>query len=120
MFTAVEAPNGIVESDWQPTPALASLADDLRLLGDPRRLTLVALLAKQERCVCEFQDLLNWPQNLISHHLGALRRAGFVATRRQAQWIYYSLVPDRLARVGSLLGSLVESQPLPVVTCCPS
>lgn len=111
---ATELP--LVVSDdlaWEPSGQVAELAALLRVLGDPRRLTLVALLARQERCVCEFQDVLGWPQNLVSHHLGQLRRAGLVRTRRDGQWIYYSLVPDRLEGLRGQLGDLIPAR-LPV------
>ena len=63
--------------------------------------------------MCEFEELLGWPQNLISHHLGVLRRAGLVAARRDAQWVYYSLVPDRFGRVRRLISELLGTGDLP-------
>lgn len=101
------------ELAWEPSGRVAELSALLRVLGDPRRLTLVALLAQQERCVCEFQDLLGWPQNLISHHLGQLRRAGLARSRRDGQWIYYSLVPERLDATRGLLGDVLGTGALP-------
>lgn len=98
---------------WQPSEAVAELAERLRVVGDPRRLALVALLAQQERCVCEFEELLGWPQNLISHHLGALRRAKLVATRRDAQWVYYSLRPEAFESLRSPLRELLGIDELP-------
>jgi len=100
-------------SAWQPSPDLTDLASAFRLLGDPRRLALLHLLTSRERCVCEFEELLGWPQNLISHHLGILRRAGLVAARRDAQWVYYSLVPDRFERVRRLIAELLGTGDLP-------
>jgi ArsR family transcriptional regulator len=98
---------------WVPPRRVAELAGALRLLADPRRLVLVHLLAARERCVCEFEDLLGWPQNLISHHLGALRRAGLVSTRREGHWVYYSLVPARLARTREQLAEALGPEELP-------
>ena len=98
---------------WQLSPEIDALATLLRLLGDPRRLILVHLLASSERCVCEFEDLLGWPQNLISHHLGVLRRAGLVTARRDAQWVYYSLVPETFDRTRQLLGEVLGPGELP-------
>lgn len=98
---------------WQPSAEVTELSEWLRVIGDPRRLTLVRLLAQRERCVCEFGDLLGWPQNLISHHLGTLRRAGLTLARRDAQWVYYSLKPEAFARLGALLGEIVGTDELP-------
>ena len=63
--------------------------------------------------MCEFQESLGWPQNLISHHLGALRRAGLVQARRDAQWVYYSLVPEGYARARRLVGDTLGPTRLP-------
>jgi ArsR family transcriptional regulator len=71
------------------------------------------LLTSSERCVGEFEGLLGWPQNLISHHLGVLRRAGLVAARRDAQWVYYSLVPDTFNRLRHVVGKVLETGELP-------
>jgi DNA-binding transcriptional ArsR family regulator len=98
---------------WQPDPELEAAAALFRVLGDPRRLELLRLLATAERCVCEFEEALGWPQNLISHHLGALRRAGLVQARRDAQWVYYSLVPDGFARARRLVGDALGPARLP-------
>ncbi|HEY1295509.1 MAG TPA: metalloregulator ArsR/SmtB family transcription factor [Chloroflexota bacterium] len=98
---------------WQPDPELEAAAALFRVLGDPRRLELLRLLALAERCVCEFQESLGWPQNLISHHLGALRRAGLVQARRDAQWVYYSLVPDGYASARRLVGDTLGPIKLP-------
>jgi ArsR family transcriptional regulator len=73
----------------------------------------VQLLTSSERCVCEFEELLGWPQNLISHHLGVLRRAGPVAARRDAQWVYYSLVPDAFDRLRDAIGTVLGTGELP-------
>ena len=84
------------------------LATFLKLLADPTRRRIFLLLMRGETCNCELTGLLGLPQNLISHHLRALREAGLVRSRRDAQdarWIYYWVDPDALAGVcGELQG----------------
>jgi DNA-binding transcriptional ArsR family regulator len=63
----------------------------LRLLAEPNRLRILALLAQREHCVCEIEATLDLAQNLTSHHLSALRKAGLVQDRRDGKWVYYSL-----------------------------
>ncbi len=77
-------------------PSFAALARQMKALGDPTRLALVALLARREYCVCDLMTALRLPQSTCSHHLGVLRRAGLVRDRRgrDARWVYYSLVPE--------------------------
>jgi DNA-binding transcriptional ArsR family regulator len=98
---------------WVAPAELEAAATLLRLLGDPRRLQLIRLLGSAERCVCEFQEILGWPQNLISHHLGALRRAGLVQARRDAQWVYYSLMPEGFEHAHGLLRFILGVDDLP-------
>ena len=64
-------------------------------LSDPIRLRSLALLAKEgELCVCELTHALQANQPKISKHMAALRDAGLVKDRRDAQWVLYSLAPD--------------------------
>jgi ArsR family transcriptional regulator len=52
------------------------------------------LLAKSPLCVCHFQDILGEPQVKISKHLAYLRTRAMVTTKREQNWIIYSL-PQR-------------------------
>lgn len=97
-------------------PAHADLGRAAELLGviaHPKRLAIVAALARRELCVCELVDALGIPQPLVSHHLGALRGAGVVRDRRDAHWVYYSLVPDAVAELRAGLAAVVGAGPLP-------
>ena len=69
--------------------APASAIELCRLLSEPARFSLMAAVWEEELCVCELQLVVQRPQNLVSHHLGRLRRAGLVQTRRDSQWTYY-------------------------------
>ena len=70
---------------------LGAMNTTLRALADPTRLRILALLAGGEVCVCHIHDALGVPQPTASRHLGYLRRAGMVDTRRDGPWIHYSL-----------------------------
>ena len=90
-------PRGREAADVSP-----ELAAFLKLLADPTRRRIFLLLMQGETCNCEMTGLLGLPQNLISHHLRALREAGLVRSRRDeqdARWIYYWVDPDALAAV---------------------
>ena len=56
----------------------------LALLGDPLRWQLVVELSRSDRRVGELVQLVGKPQNLVSYHLGELRRAGIVSARRSS------------------------------------
>jgi ArsR family transcriptional regulator, arsenate/arsenite/antimonite-responsive transcriptional repressor len=70
-----------------------------RALSDESRLRIVALLAHGELCVCHVEEALGLSQPTVSRHLGVLRTAGVVDSRRDGSWVYYRLAkqghPDR-------------------------
>lgn len=73
-------------------------------LADPTRLRcLMLMVTEDEVCVCEMAHALGEIQPKISRHLAALRMAGFVLDRREAQWIYYRLHPDLPAWMREML-----------------
>ncbi len=42
-------------------------------------------------CVCEIEACLDLTQSNASRHLTALKNAGILSCRKQAQWTYYKL-----------------------------
>ena len=60
-------------------------------LCDPTRLRILNLLSSGELCVCHFQEILGEPQVKISKHLAYLRARGLVESRKEANWVVYSL-----------------------------
>ena len=66
-----------------------------KALSDPTRLRLAILLAiKGETCVCKLAAALGVKDYNISRHLGILRVAGLVETRREGLWMYYRLTDN--------------------------
>ncbi len=101
-----------------PAPAgdvSAGTAAFLRLVADPTRRRIFLRLMAGELCNCEMVDVLDLPQNLISHHLRQLREAGLVSARRDAddqRWIYYRVNPDALASAHAELAAVFTPQRL--------
>ena len=71
--------------------ALATLQTTLRLLSDPVRLRLCALLAQGELAVQELVAITGLQQSRISNHLSLLKRARLVRDRREGTWSFHSL-----------------------------
>jgi len=72
--------------------ALRRVAGGFRALADPTRLTVaLALRDADELCVCDLAWILERAQNLVSHHLRALRAEGLVDYRREGKMALYSL-----------------------------
>jgi ArsR family transcriptional regulator len=64
----------------------------LQCLNNSTRLRCLQLLAQSEEvCVCEFVDTLGISQPTASKALAALKNAGFLSGRRDANWTYYRL-----------------------------
>jgi ArsR family transcriptional regulator len=93
--------------------AIDTAVATLKFLSDKNRLRILTMLTRAEMCVCDLMEGLNIPQPLLSYHLGKLKQAGLVRTRREAQWIYYSLDPDAWRRMVEPLGDLLTLAPLP-------
>jgi len=71
--------------------------------------------------LARIEAALALPQNLVSHHLAALRRGGLLSDRRDGRWVYYRLAPDIVkARVGELTVLLSsEGAASPAIPCAP-
>lgn len=82
---------------------LNELAEELKLLGDKTRLTILTLLQEREWCVCEFVDLFDISQPAVSQHLRKLKNSGLVKEKKKGQWVYYSLNIDDKPRVKAIL-----------------
>lgn len=81
-----------------------------RALADPIRLELLAqIAARGPLCVCHLQEDTPYSQSRISKHLGTLRRAGLVTTRREGTWIYYAVEEEALATARDFIEQLERS-----------
>lgn len=70
----------------------ATLPATLKLLSDPTRLRLLALLSQEELVVQELVAITGLQQSRVSNHLSLLKRAGLVRDRREGSWSFHSLV----------------------------
>jgi len=70
---------------------MLQLSEIFKLLSDETRLRIVILLKEDELCVCELCGILELSQPKVSKHLAKLKDKGLVDSRRDEQYIYYSL-----------------------------
>ena len=74
---------------------LRDAANRARGFSDPTRLSLAAALADAgELCVCDLAWISGRSQNLVSHHLRALREQKLVDSRRVGKMVMYSPTED--------------------------
>jgi ArsR family transcriptional regulator len=84
--------------------------ETFRALADPIRLELLAqIAARGPLCVCHLREELPYSQSRISKHLGTLRQAGLVTTRREGTWIYYSVEQEALKIAREFIDQLEQS-----------
>lgn len=67
-----------------------------RVLGHPARVRILELLREGERSVGALQAELGLDSSGTSQHLGALRRIGLVAARREGTNVFYSVDDERV------------------------
>ncbi|MFN3463515.1 MAG: ArsR/SmtB family transcription factor [Terricaulis sp.] len=83
-------------------PRAVEAARLLKLLANEQRLTVLCRLSGSEMSVSELGEYVDLSQSALSQHLAKLRADGLVATRRDAQTIYYRLsdpIAERLIGV---------------------
>ncbi|MGL4997184.1 MAG: ArsR/SmtB family transcription factor [Deefgea sp.] len=86
--------------------AAAKATLTLKIMGNEDRLLLLCQMVDGEKCVSDFEELLDIRQPTLSQQLGVLRNAGLVNTRRDGKRIYYSLASDEVKALLSLLYNL--------------
>jgi len=97
---------GLIVKAYQSDNAVTVKALLLKALANSHRLMILCELKRGERSVSALETVVPLTQSALSQHLAKLREGGFVATRREAQTIYYSLADARVARLIDVLHEL--------------
>lgn len=84
----------------------AQASELLKAMANPSRLLILCQLATGEKSVGELEEVVGLSQSGLSQHLALLRREGIVTTRRDAQFIFYSLASREAA---AIMRTLYES-----------
>lgn len=89
---------------------LTSVDTDLiRVLGDPLRLQIVTLLARETLCTTHLVEETGAKQTNLSNHLKVLREAGVVETEPCGRFTYYRLKPDVIEALAGQFAALAET-----------
>jgi ArsR family transcriptional regulator len=82
----------------------AELAKVFAALGDPVRLRLLSIVAAGgEVCSCNLEGPLGKSQPTVSHHTRALADAGLLTGEKRGRWMFWRVVPERLAALQAAL-----------------
>lgn len=84
-------------------------ADVIRVLGDPLRLQIVTLLARETLCTTHLVEETGAKQTNLSNHMKVLRDAGLVDTEPCGRFTYYKLEPEVLAELSERFAWLAAS-----------
>lgn len=72
------------------------LNEFLKVISDENRLRVLCILKNGPRCVCDIWEELELNQNLVSHHLKALKEFGLLESQREGSKIYYSISSNNI------------------------
>ena len=82
-------------------------SQQFKVLGNETRLEIIKFLASGEKCVCNIYEHLKLTQNLVSHHLGILRKSGLIIASREGKWVHYALNEAEIQNLESLLSNIL-------------
>ncbi|MAP93995.1 MAG: ArsR family transcriptional regulator [Ponticaulis sp.] len=89
------------ESGFQDRAETAS--EFLKAMANSSRLLILCQIGEGELSVGELQELVGLSQSAMSQHLAKLREQKLVASRREAQTIYYRLSDPTVVEIISAL-----------------
>lgn len=85
---------------------LADVVDVCKMLGDPTRVSIVAILIKGPKSVGELCRELKLAQPTVSHHLALLRMTRLLKRQRKGKQMFYSLDRSKLTPVKKFLAKI--------------
>ncbi len=91
-YSTADADARTVPEDFDPRRTATVLRD----LANPCRFGVLSMLCEGEQCVGVMGARLGLSQSALSQHLGRLRQARLVTTRRAQQRVFYSLASPEL------------------------
>ncbi|MEU9067950.1 metalloregulator ArsR/SmtB family transcription factor [Streptomyces sp. NPDC048306] len=83
--------------------------DVIRVLGDPLRLRIVTLLARETLCTTHLVEETGARQTNLSNHMKVLREAGIVETEPCGRYTYYKLRPEVMAGLSEQFAELAAA-----------
>jgi len=79
------------------------IASAFKVLGGRERIQIIQYLSSGKKCVCKILEHLKLPQNLVSYHLGVLRKANLITATKDGKWVHYSLNKKSLKELNVFL-----------------
>jgi len=77
-------------------------------LTDKRRLEILSILSKGEKCACHILERTNLTQSQLSYHCKILCESKLVKCRPEGKWCHYSLNLAGIERAKELLDTFTN------------
>lgn len=86
-------------------------ARSLKAMSHPLRLKILCVVSMGEVCVQNIVEAVGTSQSNISQHLAILRDKGVLATRKDANRVYYRVADQRTLQLVALMREVFCSTP---------
>lgn len=77
---------------------------------DEKRLYIIDLLRKGERCACQLLEDLDISQPSLSYHMKVLVESGIIQSRQEGKWTHYSISEQGSEYAVELLQSITKAE----------
>ncbi|MFN4021672.1 MAG: ArsR/SmtB family transcription factor [Hydrogenophilus thermoluteolus] len=78
----------------------------LKSIAHPLRLKILCVIGEDEACVQEIVDAVGTSQSNVSQHLAIMRDKGILATRKEANRVFYRVADPRTLQLVVLMREL--------------
>lgn len=82
----------------------------LKSIAHPLRLKILCVIGEAEACVQEIVDAVGTSQSNVSQHLAIMRDKGILASRKEANRVYYRVADPRTLQLVVLMRELFCSR----------
>jgi ArsR family transcriptional regulator len=83
-------------------------AEFCSVMSNPKRLAICQILDGREVSVSEIAEILETSISTVSQHLRLMKDKNIVASRKEAQTVYYSLRSQKLMKACSLIREVLS------------
>lgn len=73
-----------------------------KVISDINRIKILCTLSCKKICVCNLANELGLAQNLVSHHLKVLEKAGLLEKKKDGTKIFYSIIDKEIKKINYL------------------
>ncbi|QQO07566.1 ArsR/SmtB family transcription factor [Breznakiella homolactica] len=79
-----------------------------KALSDETRLRIFSMLSDEERCACDILEEVNITQPTLSYHMKMLCDCGLANSRKDGQWVKYTVNRERVKQLEEFLEELPQ------------